>query len=130
MRARVQRGVRLFYTLLFAYGTVIHVFQLATDAYADLPSALTWFFSALVLLDPLAAVLLWLRPTRGAIFGAVVLLTDAAANGYANFVLDPAEGITVGRVAVGAVAVLGVGLAVLACRSPERNPRASPPHRR
>ena len=120
--------MRLFYSLLFAYGTVIHVFQLATDAYADLPSALRWFFSALVLVDPLAAVLLWLRPAPGTIFGAAVLLVDAAVNGYANFVLDPAEGITVGRVGVGAVAVLGLGLAALACRSPERNPRAVPPH--
>lgn len=122
MRIRFQRGAQLFYIALFAYGTVVHIVRLATDAYADLPAALSWFFTALVVLDPLAAVLLWFRPVRGAIFGSAVLLADAAANGYANFILDPVLGVTLGRVSVGVVAVLGVALAWLATRLPDRGP--------
>lgn len=116
MRVRLLRWVRLFYIALFGYGTAVHVVQLAIDAYVGLPTVLTWFFTALVILDPLAAVLLWLRPTVGAVVGSAVLLADAAANGWANFVLDPADGMTPGRVAVVLVAGLGAVLAVLAAR--------------
>lgn len=44
----------------------------------------------------------------------MVLLTDAAANGYANYVLDDATGVTAGRVAQAIITVLALALALVA----------------
>ncbi|WP_241825459.1 hypothetical protein [Micromonospora sp. CB01531] len=71
---------------------------------------------SLTLLDPLAALLLVLRRVEGLVLGCVVLATDAVANWYANYLLDPAEGITAGRIGQGLIAALAVALIVAAPR--------------
>ncbi|MDP9795202.1 hypothetical protein J2S43_003714 [Catenuloplanes nepalensis] len=66
----------------------MHVWQLTTwPPYPWAPGWLAAYFVSLTLLDPLAGVLLLLRRRSGLVLGAVILTTDAAANGYAVYVL-------------------------------------------
>ena len=58
------------------------------NPYPDLPSWLRIYFTALTVLDPLAAVLPARRRRSGVVIAVVVLVSDAAANGFANYVLD------------------------------------------
>ncbi|MGC5284768.1 hypothetical protein [Micromonospora sp. DT231] len=46
----------------------------------------------------------------------VVLASDAVANGYANYVLDTAPGITLGRIGQAVITVLAVALVTAAPR--------------
>jgi hypothetical protein len=105
--------------LVFGYGTAAHVGQLVTGGARPYPSAPAWlavYFVSLTLLDPLAAILLALRRSTGLILGCAVLVSDAAANAYANYVLDPAPGITAGRVGQAVITVLAVALVIAAPR--------------
>ena len=104
---------------LLTYGTVVHVVQLvAADLrpYPDLPGWLRGYFIGLTVLDPLAAVLLARARRSGAVLAVAVLVTDAAANGWANVVLDPSPGVTAGRIGTVVVSALALGLLVLAGR--------------
>lgn len=98
--------------LVLTYGTVVHLVQLALsglEPYPGLPGWLRTYFVSLTVLDPLAAVLLAYRTRTGVALAVTVLVTDAAANGWANYVLDTAGGVTVGRVGQAFIAVLTIG---------------------
>jgi hypothetical protein len=98
--------------LVLAYGTVVHV-QLAAAGgipHPDLPGWLRAYFVSLTLLDPLAAGLVLLRRRSGVVLAVTVLVSDAAANGWANHVLDPASGVTAGRVGQAVVTLLALAL--------------------
>lgn len=98
--------------VVLAYGTIVHLVQLAStsfDPYPDLPGWLRTYFISLTVLDPLAAVLLALRTRTGAALVVAVLVTDAAANGWANYALDHAGGVTSGRIGQAVVTVLAIG---------------------
>ncbi|UWP78638.1 hypothetical protein [Dactylosporangium fulvum] len=74
--------------VVLAYGGAVHVVQLATGGwppYAWAPAWLAGYFTALTVLDPLAAGLLWARRRAGLVLSVTVLVTDAAANGYATY---------------------------------------------
>ena len=99
--------------LVLAYGTVVHVVQLAAAGgvpHPDLPGWLRAYFVSLTLLDPLAAGLVLLRRRSGVVLAVTVLVSDAAANGWANHVLDPASGVTAGRVGQAVVTLLALAL--------------------
>ncbi|MGC4750007.1 hypothetical protein ACLQ28_30740 [Micromonospora sp. DT201] len=102
--------------LVFAYGGVVHVVQLLMPQFGpqlDLPGWLTVYFVSLTLWDPLAALLLAARRVEGLALGCVVLATDAAANWYANYVLDVADGVTPGRIGQAVITALAVALVAL-----------------
>ncbi|MFD6682440.1 hypothetical protein [Micromonospora parva] len=102
--------------LVFAYGTAVHVAQLLLPRLGPqlaLPGWLAFYFASLTLWDPLAALLLAARRVQGLVLGCAVLVTDAAANGYANYVLDPAVGVTPGRIGQAVITTLAVGLVAL-----------------
>lgn len=83
---------------ILCYGGVVHIVQLATGGwppYAWAPGWLAAYFTALTLLDPLAAVLLWLRRRAGLFLSAFIFVTDAAANGYAVYGLGKAPALAV-----------------------------------
>lgn len=108
---RPARLVALGLVVVLAYGTLVHVVQLVAGGFApypDLPGWLRTYFVSLTALDPLAAVLLARRRRSGAVLAAAVLVTDALANGWANHVLDPAEGLTPGRVGHAVITVLAL----------------------
>jgi len=77
-----------------------------------LPDWLRAYFTALTVLDPLAAVLLARRRRSGVVLAATVLVSDAAANGWANYALDDSVAITTGRVGHAVITVLAVALVI------------------
>ena len=113
------RAVRLVVSvavLVFVYGGPVHVVQLLMPQFGPqlaLPGWLTVYFMSLTLWDPLAALLLAARRMEGLALGCAVLTTDAAANGYANYVLDAAGGVTPGRIGQAVITALAVGLVAL-----------------
>lgn len=109
------RVVAFTVVAVLAYGTAVHAVQLATggtDPYPGVPRWLATFYVALVVLDPLAAVLLLRRNRIGIGLAIAVLVTDAAANAYANVILAPGPEFSVGRAAVVVVACLALALIV------------------
>ena len=114
---------------VFSYGTVVHAAQLATrgwDPYPTLPGWLAAYFVSLTVFDPLAAAFLWLRRREGLALGCAVLVTDAAANGYANYVLDSSPGVTAGRIGQAVITALAI---TLLAASPRLWPWLHPPSR-
>ncbi|GGM54447.1 hypothetical protein ACFFX1_50960 [Dactylosporangium sucinum] len=100
---------------VLTYGGVVHVVQLATGGwppYGWAPPWLAAYFVSLTLFDPLAAVLLLAARRAGVVLAATVLVTDAAANGWATYVLH--TGGTTARVAQAVITLLAVGALVTA----------------
>lgn len=116
---RSVRSTALAVVVVLTYGTAVHVVQLVAsgfDPYPDLPGWLRIYFIALTVLDPLAAVLLGRRRRSGVFLAVAVLVSNTAANGVANYALDPAGGVTAGRVGHAVITVLAVGACVAAPR--------------
>lgn len=104
---------------VLGYGTVVHVVHLMVgglDPYPSVPGWLAIYFVSLTLLNPIAAVLLLLRRRAGLLLGCAILITDAAGNGYANYVIDASNGLTAGRVGQAVITVLAVALLAAAPR--------------
>ena len=55
-----------------------------------------------------------LRRRGGVVLAVGVLVSDAVANGWANYALDPASGVTAGRLGHGVVTLLALALLVMA----------------
>ena len=105
------RRVVLIAAGVLGYGAVVHVVHLILggwNPYSSLPGWLAVYFVLLTMLNPVAAVLLLLRRRAGLVLGCTVLLTGAAANGYANYVTHAASGLTAGRVGQAVITVLAV----------------------
>jgi len=82
--------------------------------YQGNPWWLVIFFVSLTVFDPAVAVGL-ARRRRWAVWSAVVVLVlDAAANGYAVYVVVPATGLTLGEVGQGVITVLAIVVVVAA----------------
>ena len=108
-----MRRVTLIAAGVLGYGAVVHVVHLVLggwNPYPSLPAWLAVYFVLLTLLNPVAAVLLLFRRRAGLVLGCAVLLSDAVANGYANYVTDAAAGLTAGRVGQAVITVLAVAL--------------------
>ncbi|MFI5912238.1 hypothetical protein [Dactylosporangium sp. NPDC051541] len=101
--------------VVLLYGGGVHVYQLAVDGwppYAWAPPWLAAYFTALTVLDPLAAILLWTRRPAGAYLAAAVLVTDALANAYATYVLlEPEPLARIGQAVITALAVVAIATA-------------------
>ena len=93
-----------------------HLARGGSNPYPTLPAGLAVYFVALTLLNPVAAVLLLFRRRAGLLLACAILLTDASANGYANYFLDDASGVTAGRVGQAIITVLALGLLAVAPR--------------
>jgi hypothetical protein len=111
------RVVAVGTVVVLAYGTLVHVVQLVAAGFApypDLPGWLRVYFVSLTVLDPLAAVLLARGRRSGVVLAVAVLVTDALANGWWNYALDPAGGVTAGRVGQAVITALALVVTVLA----------------
>ena len=80
------------YALCFLWGTYNHVVDLRHGGflpytYAPLPINVYW--TSLTLLDPLAALLLFLLPYHGMVLAVLIMVSDIAVNLYAAYVLFP-----------------------------------------
>lgn len=81
-----------------------------------MPGWLRTYFIALTVLDPLAALLVARRHRSGVALAVVVLVSDAAANGFAKYALDPAVGVTAGRAGHVLITILAIGACAAAPR--------------
>lgn len=126
VRGRMWAGVPLAVRVIvgaavavFAYGTAVHLGQLAAGGwppYRGVPGWLAGFFVSLTVLDPLSAVLLACRRRSGLLLGCAVLLSDAAGNGYANYAIRSGQGVTAGRAGQAIVTILAIALLAAAPR--------------
>lgn len=121
-------GVAFTAALALSYGTAVHVVQLVAgglDPYPNMPAWLSAYFVCLTIADPVAAVLLWRRSRLGVILGCAVLVSDALANGYANYIVVDSE-VTMGRIGQAIITILAVSL----CAAARWLPSAPAEHRR
>ncbi|MET7969461.1 hypothetical protein [Micromonospora sp. NPDC005305] len=113
---------------VLAYGGIVHLGDLlGVRPGGPRPSTPVWlmvYFTSLTVFDPLAALLLAMRRIEGLLLGCALLASDAAANGYANYVLDTTPGITPGRIGQAVVTALAVALIAAA---PKAAPWLHPP---
>jgi hypothetical protein len=103
--------------IVLAYGTVVHVAQLVAGGltpYWWAPAWLAAYFTALTVADPLAAALLLARRAVGLYLSVAILVTDAAANGYA--VYGPYGGGPLAAVSQAVITLMAVAAAVTAPR--------------
>lgn len=124
---RPLRLIAALIVIILAYGTAVHVVHLVTtgfDPYPDLPGWLRTYFVALTLFDPLAAALLARCAPSGVALAVAVFVSNALANGWANYVLDPTVGITSGRLGHAVTTVLALGV----CAASPRLWRATTPY--
>jgi hypothetical protein len=80
------------YALCFLFATYNHVIDLRHGGflpypYAPLPFNIYW--TSLTLLDPLAALLLFLLPYHGMVLAVLIMVSDIAVNLYATYILFP-----------------------------------------
>lgn len=111
------RGAVLVIVLLLVFGTCVHIVHLVQgglDPYPSVPGWLAVYFVSLTVLDPLAALLLARRRLSGVVLAVVVFVTDAVANGFANYTYDATTGVTVGRVGQAFITVLAAAVCVSA----------------
>jgi hypothetical protein len=83
-----MRWVRAVYVVGFADGTCAHLRDLVTrqfHAYSYAPWPVAIFFYALVLLDPLAAVLVIRRHIAAPLLAVAIMAADLAANYWLNW---------------------------------------------
>lgn len=117
---RWVRVVVIATVCVFTYGGIVHLGDLlGVRPGGPGPSTPTWllvYFTSLTVFDPLTALLLALRRIEGLLLGCAVLASDAAANGYANYVLDTTPGVTLGRIGQAVIAALAVALIATAPR--------------
>ncbi|WP_436663052.1 hypothetical protein [Micromonospora sp. URMC 103] len=108
------RVVVIVAVCVLGYGGIVHLGDLlGVRPGGPSPSTPTWlmlYFTSLTVFDPLAALLLALRRIEGLLLGCAVFGSDAAANGYANYVLDTTPGITPGRIGQAVITALAVAL--------------------
>ncbi|MFC0005218.1 hypothetical protein [Micromonospora siamensis] len=107
---RPTRWIAGGYAAVLLYGGGVHVAQLlmgGRDPYPWAPGWLAAYFVSLTVLDPLAAALLLGRRRLGADLACLVLVTDAAANGWATYGLG--GGGTAARVGQAVVTALALG---------------------
>jgi hypothetical protein len=124
---RPVRAVVAAEVVVLGYGTVVHVVQLAVgglDASPGTPGWLAGYLVSLTVFDPVAAVLLWQRRAAGLWLAVAVLVTDAAANGYAVYGLG--LGGAAARVGQAVVTLLALGAVAAAPWLRRRRDRAGP----
>ncbi|MGE5564386.1 MAG: hypothetical protein ACM3ZV_13925 [Bacillota bacterium] len=79
---RTGRLVRIVYALCLAGATINHVRAVLSRGWLppDLPLPTAIYWDALTFLDPLAAVLLLVRPRAGVALTVAIIVTDVAHN--------------------------------------------------
>jgi hypothetical protein len=116
----VPRGVVLMVVaeaFVLAYGTVVHLVQLAGEwpPYSWAPAWLAVYFTSLTVLNPLAALMLLTRRSTGLYLASIILITDASANWYASHHLP--QGTATSRIAQAMICVLALASLLIARRA-------------
>jgi hypothetical protein len=87
---RLDRAVLLAFSVCLAAACAVHVFDLWRHGwlpYRFAPLPLNAYWTALTLLDALAAVLLLCQPRAGLVLALLIIVSDVAINLFARFQL-------------------------------------------
>jgi hypothetical protein len=85
LSVQIASGLRWFCVVCFGVASVRHATDLWHGGWLPYEYFPLWtniFWTALTFLDPLAALLLWLRPRPGACLALLVMLADVGVNGF------------------------------------------------
>ena len=80
--------VKVLWSLGFAAGTITHALDIATFGwlpYEFMPLGFNIYWTSLVLFDPLAAMLIWIRPAWALRLGCLIMASDIAVNAWTVF---------------------------------------------
>ena len=80
---------KIIWTVGFLIGTATHSFDIALGGwlpYDFRPMPFNIYWTSLVFLDPLAAVLIWARERWGAVLGVAIMASNVLINGYTAFI--------------------------------------------
>ncbi len=83
--------VRAIWTISFASGGFNHARDIYVNGwlpYDYVPLPINVFWTALLLLDFLAAILIWTKPQVGASLGLAIMLSDVAINSWTVFIAE------------------------------------------
>ena len=83
-----MRLVRLVFIIGFLEGTLAHAYDLADGglhAFRGFPLVSQILFQSLLVLDPLAAALVWRRISSAPVLGAAIMIADDTANWQGNW---------------------------------------------
>lgn len=80
---------KIIWTTGFLIGTITHVLDISLGGwlpydFQSMPFNIYW--TSLVFLDPLAAVLIWLRERWGVMLGVAIMVSNVLINGYNAFI--------------------------------------------
>ena len=85
----MPRIAKIIWTVGFAIGTTTHLLDLLHGGwlpydFRPLPWNIYW--TSLTFLDPLAALLVWLRERWGVVLGVTIMASNVLVNGYTVFI--------------------------------------------
>lgn len=79
---------KILWSIGFAIGTISHALDISMFGwlpYEFMPLGFNLYWTSLVFLDPLAAVLIWIRPVWGLWLGSVIMASDLLVNAWTVF---------------------------------------------
>ena len=80
---------KIIWTIGFLIGTTSHALDIFFNGwlpYEFRPLPWNIYWTSLVVLDPLAAVLIWIRERWGVVLGMGIMASNVLANGYTAFI--------------------------------------------
>jgi hypothetical protein len=86
-----RNAIRIIWTLCFTIGAFNHardIWSFGWLPYISAPRPVNIYWTLLLPLDVLAALLIWLKPQAGAWLGLAIMLSDVAINCWMVFGID------------------------------------------
>lgn len=80
---------KIIWTLGFSIGALSHAVDIASNGwlpYEFMPLLFNVYWTGLVFLDPLAGLLIWVRPVWGLALGCAIMASDVLVNAWTAFI--------------------------------------------
>ena len=90
MNKRLVTAIALIWSVAFLIGANSHFWDIAAFGWRGrphMPDAFNIYWTSLLPLDLLAAILIWWKRRAGVVLAMFIMLTDVAVNSYAIFVV-------------------------------------------
>lgn len=85
---------KIIWTVGFVVGTISHAIDISIGGwlpYDFRPLPFNIYWTSLVVLDPLAALLIWVRERWGVVLGVAIMASNVLVNGYTAFIAGYSE---------------------------------------
>lgn len=90
----IPQVAKLIWTVGFLLGAVSHaadVFTYGWMPYEFMPLGFNLYWTSLLFLDPIAALLIWWRPAPALVLGCLIMASDVLVNAWTAFVAGYTE---------------------------------------